>query len=120
VQDLLGTLGKHQSSATGPTSDSVRIELQADCYAGVWTHSATTATDAAGEPLILEITDQDIKDAINAATAVGDDRIQQQTSGRVNPEQWTHGSAAQRVDWFQTGYDSGQLDSCDTFAPGAL
>jgi uncharacterized protein len=120
VQDLLGTLGKHQSSATGPTSESVRIELQADCYAGIWAHYATTATDASGEPLILEITDQDIKDAINAATAVGDDRIQQQTSGRVNPEQWTHGSAAERVHWFQTGYDSGQLDSCDTFAAGAL
>ncbi|HSS67501.1 MAG TPA: neutral zinc metallopeptidase [Nocardioidaceae bacterium] len=120
IQDLLGTLGKHQSSATGPTSESVRIELQADCYAGVWTHYATTAKDENGEVFITEISDQDIKDAINAATAVGDDRIQQQTSGRVNPDQWTHGSAAERVQWFQTGYDSGQLTSCDTFAPGAL
>jgi uncharacterized protein len=120
VQDLLGTLGKHQSRATGPTSESVRIELQADCYAGVWGHFATTVEDANGEVFITEITDQDIKDAINAATAVGDDRIQQQTSGRVNPEQWTHGSAAERVTWFQTGFDSGRVDSCDTFAPGAL
>jgi predicted metalloprotease len=120
IQDLLGTLGKHQSSATGATSESVRIELQADCYAGVWTHFATTAKDQNGEVFITEISDQDIKDAINAATAVGDDRIQQQTSGRVNPDQWTHGSAAERVHWFQTGYDSGQLQSCDTFAPGAL
>jgi predicted metalloprotease len=120
IQDLLGTLGKHQSSATGPTSESVRIELQADCYAGIWTHYATTAKDADGQPFILEITDQDIKDAVDAATAVGDDRIQQRTSGRVNPDQWTHGSAAERVQWFQTGYQSGQLSSCDTFAPGAL
>jgi predicted metalloprotease len=120
IQDLLGTLGKHQSSATGPTSESVRIELQADCYAGIWTHYATTAKDADGEVFITEISDQDIKDAINAATAVGDDRIQQQTSGRVNPDQWTHGSAAERVQWFQTGYDSGRLGACDTFAPGAL
>jgi uncharacterized protein len=120
IQDLLGTLGKHQSSATGPTSESVRIELQADCYAGIWTHSATTAKDADGQVFITEISDQDIKDAIDAATAVGDDRIQQQTSGRVNPDQWTHGSAAERVQWFQTGYQSGQLNSCDTFAPGAL
>jgi uncharacterized protein len=120
VQDLLGTLRSHQSGATGPTSQSVRIELQADCYAGIWAHYATTAKDADGQPFILEITDQDIKDAINAAAAVGDDRIQKETSGRVNPEQWTHGSAAERVHWFQTGFQSGQLDACDTFAPGAL
>jgi predicted metalloprotease len=120
IQDLVGTLGKHQSSATGPTSESVRIELQADCYAGIWTHYATTAKDSDGEVFITEVSDQDIKDAIDAATAVGDDRIQQQTSGRVNPDQWTHGSAAERVDWFQTGYQSGQLTSCDTFAAGAL
>jgi predicted metalloprotease len=120
IQDLLGTLGEHQSGATGATSESVRIELQADCYAGIWTHYATTAKDEQGEPFITEISDQDIKDAIDAATAVGDDRIQQQTSGRVNPDQWTHGSAAERVQWFQTGYGAGQLAACDTFAPGAL
>src|SRR3954451_5902253 len=120
IQDLLGTLGKHQSSATGPTSESVRIELQADCYAGIWTHYATTAKDADGEVFITEISDQDILDAIDAATAVGDDRIQQETSGRVNPDQWTHGSAAERVQWFQAGFRPGQLKSCDPFAPGAL
>jgi predicted metalloprotease len=120
VQDLLGTLGKHQSGATGATSESVRIELQADCYAGIWTHYATTAEDDQGEVFITEISDQDVEDAVDAATAVGDDRIQQQTSGRVNPDQWTHGSAAERVQWFQTGYQSGQLDACDTFAAGAL
>jgi uncharacterized protein len=120
VQDILGTLRANQSNATGPTSPSVRIELQADCYAGIWAHFATTAKDADGNVFITEITDDDIRQAIDAATAVGDDRIQQQTSGRVNPEQWTHGSAAERVQWFETGYDSGQLSDCDTFAANAL
>ncbi len=120
VQDLLGTLSKHQSRETGPTSPSVRIELQADCYAGVWANGATTATDADGEPFILEITDSDISEAIDAATAVGDDRIQKQTQGRVNEEEWTHGSAAERVRWFTTGFESGSLDSCDTFSTDNL
>ncbi len=120
VQDLLGTLGRYQSRETGPASPSVRIELQADCYAGVWAHSATTTTDENGEPFILELTEDDIAEAIDAATAVGDDRIQERTQGRVNPEQWTHGSAQERVDWFMTGYESGTIDDCDTFADNAL
>lgn len=120
IQDLQGTLARHQSSQTGPTSPSVRIELQADCYAGVWAHAATTVEDENGEVFILEITDEDISEAIDAATAVGDDRIQQRSSGRVNPEQWTHGSAAERVEWFKRGMASGDLSACDTFAPGAL
>jgi predicted metalloprotease len=120
IQDLEGTLEKYQSRATGPTSPSVRIELQADCYAGVWAHAATTVEDQDGEVFITEITDEDISEAIDAATAVGDDRIQQQTSGRVNPEQWTHGSAAERVRWFKTGMASGDMDDCDTFAANAL
>jgi uncharacterized protein len=120
VQDLLGTLSKYQSNATGPTSASVRIELQADCYAGVWAHAATTVPDADGNILITEVTDADIADAINAATAVGDDRIQQQTSGRVNQEQWTHGSSEERVRWFSTGYKSGQMSDCDTFSTDNL
>ena len=86
----------------------MRIELQADCYAGIWAHAATTVEDENGEVFITEITDEDINEAIDAATAVGDDRIQQQTSGRVNPEQWTHGSAAERVEWFKTGIPVGQ------------
>ena len=98
----------------------MRIELQADCYAGVWVNHATEVTDANGEPYITEISPQDIKDALDAAKAVGDDRIQQQTSGRVNEEQWTHGSAAQRQKWFNVGYESGDMRDCDTFAAGAL
>jgi uncharacterized protein len=120
VQDLRGTLARNQSAATGPTSASVRIELQADCFAGVWVHSASTVKDENGQTLISGITQADIASAINAAQAVGDDRIQQETQGHVNQEQWTHGSAAERVAWFTKGYRSGLISSCNTFAPGAL
>jgi predicted metalloprotease len=120
VQDLLGTMAKAQSRETGPTSPSVRLELQADCYAGVWAHYATTVKDANGEVFITDITDDDIRRAIDAATAVGDDRIQQRTQGHVNEEQWTHGSAEERVRWFTRGYEEGTLDACDTFSASAL
>jgi predicted metalloprotease len=120
VQDLLGTMAKAQSRETGPTSPSVRLELQADCYAGVWAHNATTVEDENGEVFITDITDDDIRRAIDAATAVGDDRIQQRTQGHVNEEQWTHGSAEERVRWFTRGYQEGTLDSCDTFSASSL
>jgi predicted metalloprotease len=120
VQDLLGTLGKHQSSATGPASPSVRIELQADCYAGIWAHNATTAKDAGGQAYIQDLTNSDIRQAIDAATAVGDDHIQHLGGGAVNPEQWTHGSSAERVKWFMAGYHSGSLGACDTFSAPSL
>ncbi|MGI8434038.1 MAG: KPN_02809 family neutral zinc metallopeptidase [Nocardioidaceae bacterium] len=120
IQDLLGTLSKNQSQQTGPTSPSVRIELQADCYAGVWAHGATTATDENGEVFILELTQDDISEAIDAATAVGDDRIQQRSGGSVNEEQWTHGSSEERVRWFSAGYESGQMSDCDTFSTNSL
>jgi predicted metalloprotease len=84
---------------------SVRQELQADCLAGVWAHSAAA-----------DLQPGDIEEAISAAQAVGDDRIQQSTTGRIDPESWTHGSAEQRVQWFSTGYKSGNSDDCDTFA----
>jgi predicted metalloprotease len=119
IQNLLGTMGKVRTQQ-GATSDSVRLELQADCYAGMWARSATTTDDATGEALFSSLTDQDIQLAIQAATAVGDDRIQQRSGGRVNPEQWTHGSAEERVRWFQTGYQQGSLQACDTFSADAL
>jgi uncharacterized protein len=120
VQDLLGTMAKAQSRQTGPTSPSVRLELQADCYAGIWAHYATTVEDSNGNVFITDLTDQDISNAIDAATAVGDDRIQQRTQGHVNEEEWTHGSAEERVRWFTNGYRSGQLGSCDTFSATSL
>jgi predicted metalloprotease len=86
----------------------------------MWTNNATGTDDATGQALIQALSDQDIEEAIDAATAVGDDRIQSRSGGRVNPEQWTHGSSAERVKWFQTGYTTGDLAACDTFAANAL
>jgi predicted metalloprotease len=119
IQNLLGFMDKVRTQQ-GPQSDSVRLELQADCFAGMWAKAATTTEDADGNVLFAEISDADIQTAIDAATAVGDDRIQEQSGGRVNPEQWTHGSAASRVKWFKTGFTTGSLDACDTFSTDRL
>jgi uncharacterized protein len=122
VQNLLGTSARAEREAVqdGPQGASVRLELQADCYAGVWTAHATTVPDAGGEPLIVELTDADVEEALSAAAAVGDDRIQERVQGRVDPESWTHGSSAQRQEWFDVGYRSGDLRACDTFAVDQL
>jgi predicted metalloprotease len=114
VQHLLGTDAKvRQAQEENPdlaNQLSVRLELQADCYAGVWGHS-TAQRD------ILER--GDVEEGLNAAAAVGDDRIQRRTTGRVNVDSFTHGSSEQRETWFKRGFDTGQLDACDTFARGA-
>jgi predicted metalloprotease len=119
VQNLLGTMGKVRTQK-GPESDAVRLELQADCYAGMWAKYATEIEDANGEVFILDLTEDDITRAIDAAAAVGDDRIQQRSGGRVSPESWTHGSSAARMYWFKTGRAEGTLEACDTFAADDL
>jgi predicted metalloprotease len=119
IQNLLGTMGRVKTQQ-GPKSDAVRLELQADCYAGMWAKAATTTEDDDGNVLIQDLTEDDIQQAIDAATAVGDDRIQEASGGDVDPESWTHGSAKSRVQWFLTGYHDGTLEACDTFASGAL
>jgi predicted metalloprotease len=105
VQDLLGRLGGGSAQA-GAGGQSVQIELQADCFGGVW------ADHAVSTGFINELTDQDIADSLDAAGAVGDDRIQQQTQGSVNPDTWTHGSSAQRQSAFRTGYQGGDPAQC--------
>ena len=119
IQNLLGIMGQVRTQQ-GPASDAVRLELQADCLAGMWTAYATEAVDEDGQVIIEELTARDVREALDAARAVGDDRIQQRTTGRVKPDAWTHGSAEQRMRWFMTGKDGGNLGACDTFAAGQL
>jgi uncharacterized protein len=121
IQDLLGTMSRVHTSQ-GPTSDSVRLELQADCYAGMWARSAATTKDAQGVTLIEPLTRQDIQDAVTAAGDVGDDYIQRRMGGQVNSSQFTHGTSAERQAWFTAGYRdaSGSLRACDTFSASDL
>jgi uncharacterized protein len=110
VQNLIGVSDRvRQAEAADPANAnrySIALELQADCFAGTWAHDA----DSEGQ-----LEQGEIDEALNAAAAVGDDRIQQQTQGRVNPESWTHGSSEQRVQWFRRGYETGDPQQCNTF-----
>ncbi|HEX6338938.1 MAG TPA: neutral zinc metallopeptidase [Jiangellaceae bacterium] len=119
IQNLTGQM-QQLRQGSGPTSDAVRLELQADCYAGAWAHHATTTPADDGLPLILELTEQDVRQGLTAAAAVGDDYIQQRFQGTVTPEVWTHGSSEQRQQWFATGLQTGQLEACDTFSAAEL
>lgn len=117
IQRLDGTMNAIDRSGTGPDSDQVRLELQADCYAGMWAHHAATTVDDNGTTMLEPLTDKDVDDALSAASAVGDDHIQGEvTGGQVMPDTWTHGSSAQRRNWFVKGYNEGTYKACDTFA----
>jgi len=121
VQDLQGTIGRAQQGVQGAQGNSVRTELQADCYAGIWAHYAAVTKQPGTDVTYLEpLSDKDIADALSAASSVGDDRIQKEATGRINPEQWTHGSSAERQKWFTVGYQTGDIKKCDTFATGNL
>lgn len=116
VQNLRGTSGRVQPGDTGPTSGSVRLELQDDCYAGVWAKNASTTPGPSGRPLITDVTDADVSAALDTATHIGDDYIQTHLGGgRVNQSQFTHGTSQQRQKWYSTGYQSGDPSSCNTF-----
>ncbi len=115
IQNLTGALARSQQDRQGADSGAVRVELQADCFAGAWVANASETTDEGGQALLEPVTEEQIRSALSAAEAVGDDRIQQQAQGRINPDVWTHGSAEQRQKWFLTGYESGDPNSCDTF-----
>lgn len=119
IQNLTGVMQKVQSQGagqTGPKSGGVRLELQADCYAGVWFSHATKDPNSP----IEELTRDDLNRALDAAAAVGDDRIQERMQGQVTPESWTHGSAANRQKWLDIGFSTGDPNKCNTFAAGAL
>ncbi|MDO3698548.1 neutral zinc metallopeptidase [Curtobacterium flaccumfaciens] len=119
VQQLQGSFANTDRSGTGASSGSVRVELQADCYAGAWVGDAATTEDANGETFFEPITRSQITDALSAASAVGDDSIQERATGRVDPDSFTHGSSEQRQRWFLRGYQQGAT-SCDTLSiPGS-
>jgi predicted metalloprotease len=115
IQTLTGTMDKltqeEQATPADANNLSIRTELQADCYAGVWGETAYKKG---------QLEDGDLQEGLNAAAAVGDDKIQSGTTGTINPDTFTHGTSAQRVKWFKTGFDSGKPDACDTFSPASV
>jgi predicted metalloprotease len=115
IQQITGIMQQNPNNGTGEDSNGVRTELQADCFAGAWVAAASTTVDENGVPYLEPPTPQQISDALNAAQSVGDDHIQQESGGTVNPETWTHGSSEQRARWFTAGLEGG-VGACDTFA----
>ena len=124
VQTLLGInrqVQEAQQSGSGRANAlSVQLELQADCLAGVWANHATTTPQANGKPLISNITQDDIQQGLDAAAKVGDDYIQSKTQGQADPESFTHGTSEQRQRWFDNGYKTGDMSSCDTWGAQQL
>jgi predicted metalloprotease len=124
IQDLVGTEAKMRRDQERNPSQanklSVKLELQADCYAGVWAKGATGTTDSSGKKIFKSITAQDIQEGLDTAAKIGDDTLQQRSGGTINPAEFTHGTSAQRQQWFANGYKSGNPKACDTFATGAV
>jgi uncharacterized protein len=126
IQDLVGTEAKMRAAQNGASSSqknllSVKLELQADCYAGVWANHATATKSAGGQPIFKSITDQDIQQGLDTAKQIGDDTLQQRAGQQINPAEFTHGTSADRQKWFKRGFDSGDpAKACDTFAAGAV
>ena len=114
VQHLLGDDDRVGDDRRGATSASVRLELQADCYAGVWTHNAEETR------VVESISESDVRDGLDAAAAIGDDRLQRRATGDIDPDSFTHGTSEQRQRWFTRGYQSGSADDCNTFAATSL
>jgi uncharacterized protein len=112
IQNLLGAMDRRGGPSRGADSDSVRTELQADCYAGVWAYHANAQFS------ILQ--NGDVEGALKAASSVGDDTLQKESRGYIVPDSFTHGSSAQRVRWFQRGLEGGRVDACDTFSARSL
>ncbi len=119
VQNVLGTMDEVRRQQTSGNANelSIRMELQADCLAGMWANWVMAHPDQAN---VESITDEDVREGLNAAAAVGDDRIQEQATGTIDRESWTHGSAEQRMKWFNVGFKQGNLEACDTFAASAV
>ena len=117
VQTMLGDIRRSQQDPRGPSSGAVRVELQADCYAGLWAHYATSTPAPGGDAPLLESLDaSDVDAIIQTAEAIGDDHIQRTGGTRVDPGSWTHGSSQMRRQWFLTGYEQGSMQACDTFS----
>lgn len=120
IQNSTGALAASRSGGTGPESGAVRVELQADCFAGAWAGNADGTVDSGGQPLLEPLTRADIESALSAASAVGDDHIQQSMTGQVQPHTWTHGSSEQRMGWFMKGYSTGDPNQCDVLNAGSV
>lgn len=118
IQNLTGQMWDLRPGS-GAASDVIRLELQADCYAGVWAHHATRPSPS-GETLITDLSDQDVADGLAAAETAGDDYVEGRFQGTVAPELWAHGSIAQRLRWFEIGFAGGALEDCDTFSTTIL
>ena len=124
IQDLAGPEAQmrrqQQRDPDQANALSVKLELQADCYAGAWAKNATGTDDGSGQKIFTSITADDIQQGIDTAEKIGDDTLQQRGGGTINPAEFTHGTSAQRQEWFKRGYQHGSPKECDTFAAGAV